>query len=119
MRDRKIDIVRGILIILVVIGHGTPNIEHDIIFLFHMLLFFVLSGILLQRKCLFASFLHKEKDAWFDAQNDQDVQASVKVVAERLEDSGRILVRKSGMEPVIRVMVEAERVETFQNTLTR
>lgn len=42
-----------------------------------------------------------------DAQNDPDVVAAVNAVAEALGDDGRILVRESGTEPVIRVMVEA------------
>ena len=42
------------------------------------------------------------------AQQDADVQAAVAQVAAKLADSGRILVRESGTEPVIRVMVEAE-----------
>jgi len=42
-----------------------------------------------------------------DAQGDPDVQAAVKKVADALGDEGRILVRESGTEPVIRVMVEA------------
>ena len=48
------------------------------------------------------------------AQNDPDVQAAVKKVADELGDSGRILVRESGTEPVIRVMVEAESDEICQ-----
>ena len=41
------------------------------------------------------------------AQNDPDVQAKVAEVGEKLGDTGRILVRESGTEPVLRVMVEA------------
>lgn len=41
------------------------------------------------------------------AQNHPDVQAAVAAAAEALGDDGRILVRESGTEPVIRVMVEA------------
>jgi len=42
------------------------------------------------------------------AQADEDVQAAVAQIAQKLGDTGRILVRESGTEPVIRVMVEAE-----------
>jgi len=45
------------------------------------------------------------------AQNDADVQAAVSEIAGKLGDSGRILVRESGTEPLIRVMVEAETEE--------
>lgn len=45
------------------------------------------------------------------AQNDPDVQLAVAQVAEQLGNSGRILVRPSGTEPKIRVMVEAESEE--------
>ena len=42
------------------------------------------------------------------AQGDPDVQKAVAEVTAKLGDTGRILVRESGTEPVIRVMVEAE-----------
>ena len=42
------------------------------------------------------------------AQEDPDVKAAVKAVEEALGDTGRILVRESGTEPLLRVMVEAE-----------
>ena len=45
-----------------------------------------------------------DKDATL---NDPTVVAAVQAVTERLGDEGRILLRKSGTEPVLRVMVEA------------
>ena len=46
------------------------------------------------------------------AQADDAVQRAVSAAAEALGDTGRILVRESGTEPVVRVMVEAESEET-------
>ena len=48
------------------------------------------------------------------AQADRDVQAAVKKVSDELGDTGRILVRESGTEPLIRVMVEAPTHEICQ-----
>ena len=48
------------------------------------------------------------------AQNDPDVQAAIAEVVAALGDTGRILVRESGTEPKIRVMVEAETMESCQ-----
>ena len=45
------------------------------------------------------------------ARNDADVIAATKKVEEALGDNGRILLRESGTEPVIRVMVEADTKE--------
>ena len=48
-----------------------------------------------------------------------DIAASVEAVAEALGDTGRILVRESGTEPVVRVMVEAPDHDTCQKYVSQ
>ena len=50
----------------------------------------------------------KDKNTVLDNEN---VKRSVEKIEKDLKDSGRVLVRKSGTEPLIRVMVEAETEE--------
>ncbi|MDO5550568.1 MAG: phosphoglucosamine mutase, partial [Lachnospiraceae bacterium] len=54
----------------------------------------------------------KDKKA---AQDDPAVQAEVEKVAKALGNDGRILLRQSGTEPVVRVMVEASSIETCES----
>lgn len=49
-----------------------------------------------------------------EAQDDPAVQAEVARVSESLGTDGRILLRQSGTEPVVRVMVEAPDMETCE-----
>ena len=53
----------------------------------------------------------KDKKA---AQDDEKGQAEVAKVTESLGSNGRILLRQSGTEPVVRVMVEASDLETCE-----
>ena len=50
--------------------------------------------------------------------NHPDVKAAEKAVEEALGDNGRILVRASGTEPLLRVMVEAETEELCEKYVT-
>ena len=53
------------------------------------------------------------------AREDKDVMAAVDAVAAKLGSEGRILVRESGTEPVVRVMVEAPDHDTCQKYVSQ
>ena len=57
--------------------------------------------------------------AGFDALSDEKVLAEVKAVEEELGARGRVLLRKSGTEPVVRVMVEGEERECVHKQAQR
>ncbi|MGH6628401.1 MAG: phosphoglucosamine mutase, partial [Burkholderiales bacterium] len=49
----------------------------------------------------------------FDYKSDPAVQAALKATESSLKGKGRVLLRASGTEPVIRVMVEGEREDAI------
>jgi len=52
-----------------------------------------------------------------DLDNHEGVQNTIKVITERLQGRGRILLRPSGTEPVIRVMVEAQDADMVESSV--
>ena len=50
-----------------------------------------------------------------DLEKSKSIQDAVKSVEEKLNDKGRVLIRASGTEPKIRVMVEGQNLEEIKN----
>lgn len=48
-RNKNADMMKGLLIICVVVGHSCEGIIHDFVFLFHMPVFFIISGLFLSK----------------------------------------------------------------------
>ena len=56
-RDRSIDVAKGIGILLVIFGHTRVAALSEVVAIFHMPFFFVLSGIFLSSKLPFHEFV--------------------------------------------------------------
>jgi len=54
----------------------------------------------------------KWKEAW---KNDEEIEEIISVNQQKLGSGGRILVRESGTEPLIRVMIEGKRFDLINN----
>jgi len=54
-----------------------------------------------------------------DPLQDAEVQAAVRAAEQELDGRGRVLLRKSGTEPLIRVMVEGEQAELVERLAQR
>lgn len=64
MRDKKIDIAKGIGIVLVVLGHCSGKWISAFIYLFHMPLFFLISGYLYNEKSSEKPLVYIKKKFW-------------------------------------------------------
>jgi len=54
----------------------------------------------------------KWKEAW---KNDEEIEEIININQQKLGSGGRILVRESGTEPLIRVMIEGKRFDLINN----
>ena len=50
-----------------------------------------------------------------DINTDAAIQKAVRAIEDKLGDTGRVLLRASGTEPLIRVMVEGEQADLVKN----
>jgi phosphoglucosamine mutase len=59
--------------------------------------------------------INVETSKKIDLENNKSIQDAIKNVESKLNDKGRVLLRPSGTEPKIRVMVEGEDLEVVKN----
>jgi len=54
-------------------------------------------------------------DKKINPDENESIQKAVKAIEKKLGDNGRVLLRASGTEPLIRVMVEGQQAELVKN----
>ena len=59
--------------------------------------------------------INVETNKKIDLENNKSIQDAIKNIESKLNDKGRVLLRASGTEPKIRVMVEGEDMEAVKN----
>ena len=50
---------------------------------------------------------------------DAEIQATVKNIEDELKDNGRVIIRPSGTEPLIRVMIEGKEQQDIEEKATK
>ncbi|MBW8172345.1 phosphoglucosamine mutase [Ornithinimicrobium sp. Arc0846-15] len=71
-----------------------------------------LAGVMTRMPQVLINVKNVDKNA---VESNETLQATVKAIEAELGDAGRVLLRKSGTEPVVRVMIEADTAERAQS----
>ena len=63
--------------------------------------------------------IHATPEMKASLEQDQSVQEAIRQEEEKLEGNGRILVRPSGTEPLIRIMIEGQDIKEIERMAQR